>query len=59
MVLTVRFRHEVSNFIEFSSFSDVAISVPFLNSDELSVVQIYRGSKEGLILTPSQVCQMK
>jgi hypothetical protein len=33
-------------------FIDVAISIPFGSS---SMVHIYRGSKDGLILTPSQV----
>jgi hypothetical protein len=35
--------------------TDVAISIPFINSGSSSMVHIYRGSKDGLILTPSQV----
>ena len=35
--------------------SDVAISSPFANAGSASMVQIYRGSKQGLILTPTQV----
>jgi len=36
-------------------FIDVAISIPFINYGSSSMVHIYRGSKDGLILTPSQV----
>lgn len=34
---------------------DIAITVPFPNSGSGSMVQIYRGSQNGLILTPAQV----
>ena len=34
---------------------DVAISIPFINSGSSSMIHIYRGSKHGLILKPSQV----
>jgi hypothetical protein len=34
---------------------DVAISIPFGNHDSSNMIQIYRGSKDGLITKPSQV----
>jgi hypothetical protein len=34
---------------------DVAISIPFVNYGASGMVHIYRGSKDGLISTPSQV----
>ena len=34
---------------------DVAISIPFSHHGSSSMIHIYRGSKQGLIPTPSQV----
>lgn len=34
---------------------DVAISIPFINHGSSNIIHIYRGSKDGLSQTPSQV----
>jgi hypothetical protein len=39
----------------FLIYIDVAISMPFGNHDSSNLVHIYRGSKDGLIIKPSQV----
>ncbi|CAF4223500.1 unnamed protein product [Rotaria sp. Silwood2] len=52
-----RLGHALANLgdIDKDGYNDVAISIPFANHGSSNMVHIYRGSKEGLILTPSQV----
>ncbi|CAF1211795.1 unnamed protein product [Adineta ricciae] len=54
-----RLGHAIANLgdIDKDGYNDVAISIPFVNSGSSSMVHIYRGSKDGLILTPSQILQ--
>ncbi|CAF0808563.1 unnamed protein product [Adineta steineri] len=54
-----RLGHALANLgdIDKDGYNDVAISIPFINSGSSSMVHIYRGSKDGLILKPSQILQ--
>ncbi|CAF1962458.1 unnamed protein product [Rotaria magnacalcarata] len=54
-----RLGHALANLgdIDKDGYNDVAISIPFINSGSLSMIHIYRGSKHGLILKPSQILQ--
>lgn len=38
---------------------DVAISIPFGNHDSSNMIHIYHGSKDGLVLKPSQVIRRR
>jgi hypothetical protein len=43
------------NLFKYFRYIDIAVSIPFGNHGSSSMVHIYRGSKDGLITTPSQV----
>ncbi|CAF2584154.1 unnamed protein product [Rotaria sp. Silwood2] len=55
-----RLGHALANLgdIDKDGYNDVAISIPFANHGSSNMVHIYRGSKEGLILTPSQILRI-
>ncbi|CAF0948012.1 unnamed protein product [Adineta steineri] len=54
-----RLGHALTNLgdIDKDGYNDVAISIPFGNKNSSNTVHIYRGSKDGLILTPTQILQ--
>ncbi|CAF1902329.1 unnamed protein product [Rotaria magnacalcarata] len=54
-----RLGHTLANLgdIDKDGYNDVAISIPFINHGSSNMIHIYRGSHDGLILTPSQIFQ--
>ncbi|CAF1171757.1 unnamed protein product [Adineta ricciae] len=54
-----RFGHAITNLgdIDKDGYNDVAISMPFGHQNSSNTVYIYRGSKDGLIIPPTQILQ--